>query len=738
MKKWPAFLILILLGAMWQPVPPPARAAARLELYGTIEAMGVIINLGAGEDPNGNATAQVEYRVSGSGAYQPGFPLSRVTAARFVGSLFWLTPGTAYEVRVSFSDPDGGPFNGTSLTSSASTRAEIAIPAASHSYYANPFGSGTACTLAAPCTLSTAIGQAQAGEAVVLRGGVYYQGEITLPRSGAVGAPIVFRSYPGETAVLDGGDPATFAWTAQGGGVYRATVNALDPHLVTANGQRLYPYQSLADLQALRWGIPGFYASGTAVYVRLAGNANPNATAMLVSRFNHAFYIAQNHIYFSGLTFRNYGRDDYAKALYFNDASDNLVQNCTFTINDLGIGLKYDAGRNVIEGNTFSDTDFTWPWDAVKAGSSLETGGVRFYSPTTGRGNIIRHNTFHDYFDGLGACPEETAGETNETDVYGNQVYNTGDDGMETDGTCSNVRIWGNTFHDVLGGISLAPVYTGPVFAIRNVIYRTGVGTSGYPGLAFKFNSGYDPSGPIFLFHNTADAALPGSSGLDIKSPGEWTLITARNNIWSGTNYALYNANPDQPLDLDYDDLFTTQTGELAWWDGLADRHLNTLAELRAATGQELHGYNLAPGFTASAAGNYTLAATSPLIDKGVPLPGINADYRGAAPDLGAYEWQPTLHLVGTPDNQTIHLNWTVNITLPVPVTWMISYTGPNGVEPPITGLANATRAYTLSGLTNYAWYTVTLTAIGTDPELSDTVRLMPTDKFIYLPVVKR
>ncbi len=220
-----------------------------------------------------------------------------------------------------------------------------------------------------------------------------------------------------------------------------------------------------------------------------------------------------------------------------------------------------------------------------------------FYSPLTGRGNIIRHNTFHDYFDGFGVCPEETAGDTNETDVYGNLVYNAGDDGMETDGTCSNVRIWGNTFHDVLGGISLAPVYTGPVYAIRNVIYRIGAGNNDYPGLAFKFNSGYDASGPMFLFHNTVDAVLPGSSGLDIKEPGAWALITARNNIWSGTNYALYNTNPGQPLDLDYDDLYTSQPGELAWWDGLADRHLNTLAELRAATGQELHGFNLAPDF---------------------------------------------------------------------------------------------------------------------------------------------
>ncbi len=425
---------------------------------------------------------------------------------------------------------------------------------------------------------------------------------------------------------------------AQGGGVYRTTVNAADTHLVAANGQRLYPYQSLAELQSLSWGIPGFYVSGTSVSVRLAGDANPNGAAMVVSRYNYAFSLGQDHVYFEGLTFRHYGRGGYAKAIYLNGGSNNLIRACTFTLNDLGIGLKNAAGRNVVETSTFSDTDFDWPWDAVKDGSNLETGGVGFYSPVSGRGNVIRNNTFHDYFDGFGACPEATAGETNETDVYGNLVYNAGDDGMETDGTCSNLRIWGNTFHDVLGGISLAPVYTGPVYAIRNLIYRIGVGNNSYTGLAFKFNSGYDASGPMFLFHNTVDAALPGNNALDIKEPGAWTLITTRNNIWSGTEFALYNANPSQPLALDYDDLYTTLAGELAWWDDLPDRRLNTLAELRSSTGQELHGFSLSPGFQAPAAGDYTLAAASPLVDKGLLIPGINASYRGAAPDLGAFE----------------------------------------------------------------------------------------------------
>jgi hypothetical protein len=634
--RFASLFLAILVGLQWLTLPA-AHAAATLEFFGTFEAMGVIVTLDGNDDPDQDATTSVEYRTGGSSIYHQGFPLSRISATRFVGSLFWLEPGTFYEVRVMFDDPDGGPLDGVAVTGAASTHAEIAIPAPANSYYVSPGGSGTACSLAAPCSLAEGLDQAQAGDEVLLRGGVYYQGEIDLPHAGAAGAPVIIRGYEGETAVLDGGDPASFAWVAEGGGVYRTAVNVADPHLLTADGQRLMPYQSLSDLQNLVWDMPGFYAEGTTVYVRLAGDADPNGTAMVVSRLNYAFYVEQDYVYFLDLTFRHYGQGSYAKAIYFNNASGNLVQGCTFAINDLGIGLKRASGCNVIQGNEFFDTLFDWPWDAFYAGISLSGGGIRFYSPATGRGNIIRRNTFHDYFDGFGACPDDAGAGTNETDVYENLVYRTGDDGMETDGTCSNVRIWGNTFHDVLIGISVAPVYDGPVYALRNVVYRTGVGNNNYTGSPFKFNSGYDQSGPIYLFHNTADAVLPGNNGLYVKAPGSWQLVYARNNVWAGTDYALNNYNTSQPIDLDYDDLWNGGADDLVRWDNV---HYQNLAAFTAATGQEPHGLSLEPGFADTDGGDYALVPTSGLIDAGLVIPGINHDYTGLAPDIGAYEYQ--------------------------------------------------------------------------------------------------
>jgi len=734
--------------------PRLARAAATLELYPTFEAMGVIVTISPEDDSDRDMTASLKYRLSGIGPYRQGFTLNRITDTdTFVGSLFWLESGTAYDVRVLFNDPDGGTLDGTSIEATGTTRSTITIPPPTQIHYASPAGSGTGCTLAVPCALEQAVIQAEAGETVYLRGGVYAAGEIDLPHSGAAGAPITFASYPGETAILDGGDPAAITWTHEGE-VYHAMVTVPNPHLITAKGQRLYPYQSLDDLQDWDWGIPGFYASGTDVYVRLAGDANPNAAGMVVSRYNYAFLVEQDFIYFLKLTFRHYGQGSYAKAIYFNNASDNLVQDCTFAINDLGIGLKRDSGRNVIEDNEFYDTDFNWPWAAVKAESGLETGGIRFYGPTDGRGNIIRNNTFHDYFDGFGVCPEFSAAVTNETDVYENLIYRAGDDGIETDGQCSNVRIWGNTFHDVLVGISLAPVYTGPVYAIRNLVYNTGAGNNDYPGSPFKFNSGYDQSGPMYLFHNTADAVLPGSSGLDIKSPGSWTSINARNNIWAGTDYALSNANPNQPLDLDYDNLYTTTPGELAWWAGLSDRHLNTLAELQSATGQETHGFNLLPGFTNPVAGDYTLADGSGLIDVGLLIPGINDDFNGTAPDIGAFEFidygftmqvTPLYQVIdpgGTAayaiDIQPIrNFSETVSISLvnlPLSLTASIE---PNTLTPPGQTTLTITDTHT-TPLSPGIWYTIEVLAEGGEASQLNEIWLLVGGKQIFMPMVRK
>ncbi|MCP4676443.1 MAG: hypothetical protein GY854_13205, partial [Deltaproteobacteria bacterium] len=466
-------------------LPAEHVGAAALELYGTFHAMGVIVTLETGDDTDENAVARVEYASTGK-SFRDGFPLTRISPETFAGSLFGLEPGIVYEVRVQFSDSDG-PLDGTTLESSAATRDQLVPLSPNRSIYASPNGNGDACATDAPCSLTDALAQAGAGDEVVLQNGVYYQGEFAPPHSGDADAPILIRALSKGNAVLDGGDPTTYTWKNNGDGVYHSAVDPRDTQLVLADGERLYPYASLTELRNLSYGISGFRSEGNDVYIHLTGDADPNDAAIIVSRYNNAFTVENDFIRFRDLLFRHYGQGSFAKALYLNNANDILVKGCTFAVNDLGVGLKRESNRNVIEDNEFYDTDFDWPWDAVKSGSRLETGGVRFYDPVTGRGNIIRRNIFHDYFDGFGVCPAGTGNpfRTNETDVYENLVYRVGDDGVEADGQASNVRIWGNVFRDVLVGISMAPVYAGPVYAIRNLIHRTGTGNNDYTGSPF-------------------------------------------------------------------------------------------------------------------------------------------------------------------------------------------------------------------------------------------------------------
>ena len=102
------------------------------------------------------------------------------------------------------------------------------------SYYASPTGSGTACSLASPCTLAQAQTTVRAAVAagltrpitVYLRGGTYYLAAtlaLTSADSGTATKPITWQSYPGERAVLSGLVPVT-DWTLYSGSIYRASV----------------------------------------------------------------------------------------------------------------------------------------------------------------------------------------------------------------------------------------------------------------------------------------------------------------------------------------------------------------------------------------------------------------------------------------------------------------------------------------------------------------------------------
>lgn len=628
-----------------------ATSGISIELYGNFHTMGIIVSIGD-DDPDQDALALVEYR-TGSESFQPGFPLSRVSENEFIGSLFWLEPGNTYDVRVTFVD-ERDRLHCSSISSSAATRSEITPTEPLNTLVVSPDGSGTLCNLDNPCPLTIGINLAMPGDSVLLRGGIYYQGDITLPRSGTEDAPIVIQGAPGEQAILDGGDPNSFTWEPRENGIYETIVNVSDPSLVMVDGQRLYRYQNFQDLEDLSWGLPGFLAQGYRIYVHLNDNSDPNDHKMVISRRMFGLWVDQDYIHIKNLTFRHFEVRWYRAGLYFRNSSHNLIQDCTFAINGYGIILQGASHQNLIENNEFYDTIYDWSWDAVKAlhdntGQGMETGGIRIYDPhRTGptvmpRGTVIRRNTFHDFFDGFGICTFETAAvPSNETDVYENHIYRMGDDGVEADGYCSNVRIWNNTFADVLVGISVAPARIGPTYLIRNLVYNIGKpsgcpygreGPCGGTGLKVQYN---DPgSGPIFLFHNTMDGGPHHT--IFIAEDAQWPLLLSRNNNYgSPWSDGPFGIEVDDPIDFDYDNIISRVNSTLVYWRG---DNYDTLEAFTRASGQETHGLSMDPLFTDPSAGDYSLLPDSPLIDAGEYIPGINQTYLGLGPDIGAFEF---------------------------------------------------------------------------------------------------
>jgi len=97
----------------------------------------------------------------------------------------------------------------------------------------------------------------------------------------------------------------------------------------------------------------------------------------------------------------------------------------------------------------------------------------------------------------------------------------------------------------------------------------------------------------------------------------------------------------------------------------------------------------------------------------------------------------PALELHGRPADRAIYLDWTVDITLPVSSAWYIDYYTDTARVYTATETLSATRSTVLQEhVNNYKWYTVTLSTVGVTPPLSDTVRVMPTNRFVYLPLV--
>lgn len=617
-----------------------AASLAAVEGYGNLETAGAVVTVGG--DADRDATVALEWRRSGEAQFRPAHGLVRMDATHMAGSLFGLQPGSAYELRVSLSDPDGVSGAATATTT-FSTRADILIEPSLRALYVAP-GGDDANTGLTPQTAVRSVQRganlAQAGDVVLIAAGIYRE-QVALPRSGTAAQPIVFRGQPG--AILDGAEtlPAGSAWEASQGVFRRADATATW-HVVADQG-RLYRYNSLADLQALGAGAPGgFWQGGGFLYLKLSDGSSPSAHAIHVARRENGLLIdGRSHIRIEGLEIRHYGSTEYGKGIYLRQSSDVIVRsNRIHDIGAAGVWIKGGA-RHRIEDNVLYDSSIPgWPWDRSK-GSSAENNGVVF-TDDIGRGHIVRRNQFEGWFNGIGPCGGSAppGAVTSEVDVYRNQFRHHNDDALEPEGYCANVRLFENTIRDSHMAFAVAPAAPGPTWILRNTTHDIGnTRTSqqdGYAASVLKINSGYpEPVGALLLYHNTFYTSAPNTEALYLLNPGNSTFIRSRNNIYAATRDVLVKVNP-VTLDWNHDLLFTTAANRLVKWMGSS---YTTLGALQGATQQQLDGLVATPGLTAPASGNFHLRPDSAAIDRGQVLPGINDGFAGAAPDMGAFEY---------------------------------------------------------------------------------------------------
>lgn len=643
--------------------------SAGAETYGNFETMGVIVDCPQGKAPAD--IARVRAFLVEKDARRPVQDLVQVADLKlYAGSLFFLKPDTEYAVDVEFLDKDGKVI--ANSAERGRTRPDPTLPVGGQAIYVACSGSdGNPGTIDKPLkTLRAGFARVTPGTTLFIRGGTYYEGELEPASGGRNNVPVVIRAYGGEKVVIDGAEPAIISdgWLPGENGTFAApfggsTWNVTAVDRTSGKCYRLYPLETMAELSGRRsakktfdqLGFTGAYHCDGKLLHIVPPMGDVGQYRVYASRYTQGINVSnKTDIWIDGIEFRNLGQGECGSAVNILDSSSVTIQNCRMLYCNTGVWVKGNSSNNTIQDSIFIDDTNHWHFSYAKNREGwnyhgqVETGGVVVDGAYTGRGLVFRRNRVDGMFDGSHLCPwVEIHPRTSETDWYDNTLIDIADDFVETDGFSRNVRIFNNYMDKSLSGVSLAQALDGPTWIIYNVIANSGVCVAStnpadyqYEGYPFKTNGGPNPrvgSGPIFFYHNTAWTSDPRGGAMLVKSEAKWKIMTLRNNIWAGnvTGFNCWNPRPSL-MDWDYDDVYSPK-GPFFRMRDAAD--CPTIADFRKVYGSLIHGISQDPALVAPQQGDFSISRTSPCVDAGVVLPGIN-DLRsaGKAPDIGSYE----------------------------------------------------------------------------------------------------
>ncbi len=613
--------------ALSQPADAVTAGEFRLEPP-TIHSLGFEWEIRG--DDNRNAAVSLEFRKSGAAEWRAALPLLRIgdekvwrarefleywTPRMFAGSLLDLEPETAYECRLTMTDPDG--VTGRALqVVTATTRGEPRIPKGGRTLHVYPPD------YAGPREEPSFNGLKEA----------YYgpgRGDWSVVRERPV--------KPGDVILVHAG-------------LYKADrLDYVTPYEIPFDGTYVLTIDGTPEKPIVIKGA----GDGEAIFDG-------------AGCFRLFDVTAADYTHFEGITVRNTEIAFYAGLKDVIGCTGLVVRNCR--MEDVGIGVvtqfagsrNFHLSDNVLVGRDDPHRLIGWSGSGIgkyKPSPIKSYVGIKVY----GQGHVICHNTVSFFHDGICVCthgtpPKDPRERAAAIDIYNNDVYVMVDDFIEADGGVHNIRVMRNRgFNAAHHGLSAQPVFGGPAYFYRNVCYNVPFGG----GIK---NGGANPAG-VLVYHNTfvcENSNARGNSNMHY-----------RNNLFMGTDH------PERPVlgkltytsytTLDYNGYRPNRSGrpQFVWQAPAAgtlrdyalaaagSREFATLEAFRAATGQEAHGIgvdydvfeNVRPpdpskphAVYPSAGVDFRLRAGSAAVDAGCRLPGLNDDFEGRAPDLGALE----------------------------------------------------------------------------------------------------
>lgn len=594
MRSSSSILFILSLAAFAIPVFSNPNATVPGEVscpYPTLHNLAVEWNIEG--DENRDCSVAVRYRKLGQESWKEAMPLVRVAAGgpirtfqwanKLSGSIFNLIPDTEYEVALHLEDPDGGEAKQEIV---GKTRAMPVPMAGARVVRVNKY------------TLREEAAKAAPGTIFKLAPGAYDYFEV--PCDGVSGKPIIFM--PDENAYHGGRDIPAEENPKRGDSLFRGISLQDRSHvildgLVSHGTIDLFNAEDCVVKNCRVYAPFGIITSWTSnmgkkwspeVGTRLRGGPQPE-------KWNRRERIPE-------------------------DLPPHAI-NCIITDNTV-IGLT--------------------PWAANTLGPANKNIGEGI--EVSGKGLDICYNYVRGFRDCISTVEGTSAVEQVCIDIYNNDIEFGTDEGIEADYCMSNCRIYNNRITNCNTGLSSQPALGGPVYFIRNVHYNL-------LGMAYKF---YNNSDGNIVWHNTV---VKSGTGAACFASAAWSNSIFRNNLTVGSaplsvsnrrdkGWAAYFGGADSSCDFDFNGYGVVGVpfaGNIAGqeFDSLESLRKNTTEKNSVQVGLDVFRLPISipdEPFKEYHPPDLRLATRSPAIDAGVALPNINDDFRGSAPDLGAYE----------------------------------------------------------------------------------------------------